>query len=136
MTVAAKVETAVVTKAELSTLAALEARYAEACRLQSEVERSLKSARLALAEKVLGVDVSKELRLMHPENVEKLMSVRQEKGLWKLQRGAPPFVFLKTNEGRYPSWKELYVSEHGEAAADKILAETPKFYSYRVDVAL
>jgi hypothetical protein len=126
----------VVSRDELVTLARLGERYAAAKKAVSDVERSLEAARLALAEKVLGTETTKDLRLMDPEQVEELMADRHKNGLWKAARNAPPFVFLRTSSGRYPAWKSLFVSLQGEAAAEKIVAETPTFYSYRVDVAV
>jgi hypothetical protein len=90
---------------------------------------------LVLAGKVLG-EAAKDLKLMDPEHVEKVISTRFERGLWKAGRRAPPFVFLEVSHGRYPAWKKLYIGELGEAAAEKISAETPTNYSYRVDVAV
>jgi chlorite dismutase len=55
--------------------------------------------------------------------------------VWKCSRNTPPFLFLKTSSGRYPAWRQIYVEMNGEAAAEKITAETPVFYGYRVDVA-
>jgi hypothetical protein len=95
----------------------------------------LKAARLGLAEKVLG-EAAKDLRLMDPEHLENLMAERARLGLWKCSRNTPPFLFLKTSSGRYPAWRQIYVEMNGEAAAEKITAETPIFYSYRVDVAV
>ena len=64
------------------------------------------------------------------------MNVRVDRGHWKLQRKTALFLFLKTSEGGYPSWKDEVIAEKGEAAAELILAATPKRYSYKVDVAL
>jgi hypothetical protein len=130
------IEVAVVSRDELVELACLEDVYAAASKALSEAESSLKVARLALAEKVLGREAAKDLRLMDPEHLEQLMSARAQRGLWKSKRDAPPFVFLKTNSGRYPAWRAIYEAAHGEAAAEKIVAETPTYYSYRVDVAV
>ena len=109
-------------------------RYAATKRAVAEVERALNAARLDLAEKVLGTETAKDLRLMSPEHVENLMATRD--GLWKAARNAPLFVFLTTSSGRYPSWKTEFIALEGEAAAEKIVVETPTFYSYRVDVAV
>jgi len=123
-----------VTKAELLELADWEAKYAEASKALAEAEKQLKPRRLALAVKVLGVESADELKLLEPEQLEKLLEKREKKGLFKVERGAPGFNFVKTSEGRYPAWKQLYISELGEAAADKIAAETPKIFSYRIEV--
>jgi len=134
MTLAASA-TEVVSRDELIELADLETRYAAATKAVSEVERALKAARLSLAEKVLG-EAAEDLRLMDPEHLENLMAERARRGLWKCSRNTPPFLFLKTSSGRYPAWRQIYVEMNGEAAAEKITAETPIFYSYRVDVAI
>jgi hypothetical protein len=134
MSLAASV-TEVVSRDELLELADLETRYAAATKAVSEVERALKAARLGLAEKVLG-EAAKDLRLMDPEHLEKLTAERARRGFWKCSRNTPPFLFLKTSSGRHPAWRQIYVEMNGEAAAEKITAETPIFYSYRVDVAI
>lgn len=126
---------AVVSRDELEELAELERQYADATQSVNLVEKALKAARLGLAEKVLGV-MAETFRTLDPEHIEQLMAARRDRGLWKPQRGAPPFVFLKTSSGRYPAWKSVFIAEHGEAAAEKISAETPTTYSYRVDIAL
>lgn len=125
----------VISRDELEELAELERQYADATESVNLVEKALKAARMGLAEKVLGV-MADTFRTLDPEHVEKLMAARRDRGLWKPARGAPPFVFLKTSSGRYPAWKSVFIAEHGEAAAEKIAAETPTTYSYRVDVAL
>jgi hypothetical protein len=131
-----KIEVELVTRAELLELADLEKSYAEACKEVSDLERRTKAARLSLAQKVLGVESEEQFKKIDPEMLESLMAVREEKGFWQSERKAPPFIFLKTNEGRYPSWKQEFIKVESEAEAEKIVAETPKSYSYRVDVAL
>ena len=126
----------VVSRDELVILARLEERYPAAKKAVLDVEKSVQAARLLLAEKVLDAETAKDLQLMDPEHLEKLMAVRHEKGLWKPGRNAPPFVFLKSSSGRYPAWKSVFIALQGKAAAEKIVAETPTFYSYRVDVAI
>lgn len=128
--------TAVISRDELIELAELEKEYAEATAAVTNVEKAVKAARMALAEKVLGTETSKGLRTLDPDQVEKLMISRREKGLWRAARNAPPFVFLKTSSGRYPSWKAEFILLKSEAAAEKITAETEPVYSYRVDVAV
>jgi hypothetical protein len=126
----------IVSRAELLELAELEKSYAKACREQSDLERRTKAARLSLAQKVLGVESEEQFKRLDPEMLESLMAVREEKGFWRSERKAPPFVFLKTSEGRYPSWKVEFIGIKSEAEAEQIVSATPKSYSYKVDVAL
>jgi len=131
-----KPETQIIRKAELLELASLEQAYSDACKEQADLERRTKAARLALATKVLGVETEEQLKRLDPPTLEELMAVREGKGWWKLERGAPPFLFQKTNEGRYPSWKTEFIAEEGEAKAQMVMAETPRTYSYRIDVVI
>src|SRR5437870_4235810 len=73
----------VVTAAELSELAALEKKYADACKQMSGLERLTKSARLSLAQKVLGVESEEQFKRLDPETLEELMAVREERGYWR-----------------------------------------------------
>jgi hypothetical protein len=131
----AKTPVQVVTTAELVELADLEEQYAELCKSQADIERKTKAARLSLAQKVLGVESAEQFKALDPETLERLMAVREEKGLWKTERRAPPFLFIKTSAGRYPAWREEFIKRASEAEAEKITAGTDKTYSYRVDVA-
>lgn len=131
----AKKPAQIVTAAELLELADLEEQYAELCRTQADIERKTKAARLSLAQKVLGVESAEQFKALDPETLERLMIVRQEKGFWKIERRAPPFLFVKTSAGRYPAWRDEFIKLASEAEAEKITAETDKTYSYRVDVA-
>ena len=133
-TASAKLEAAIVTKDELAQLADREKKYAEAKKKVSSLEKELDFQRMALAEKVLGVKSKDELKKLSPAQVEKLFTKRLEAGDWKPERGAPGFSFVKSNEGRYPAWAQLYVQELGETAAARIKAETPVSYSYAVEV--
>ena len=127
--------TALVTKDELAQLAYLERKYVEAKRKVSELELDLKPLRQQLAEKVLGIKSSEELKALSPKEIEKLYAKRLTAGDWKPERGSPAFVFRKTSEGRYPAWKQLFVGLQGEAAAAEIQSNTPPIYSYTVEVA-
>jgi len=126
----------IVTHAELFDLAQLEKQYSEANKAKDAVERKVKAARLALAQKVLGVKTADELAALDPSTLDELMAVNEQKGVWKSERKAPPFLFLKTWEGRCPSWRDEFVKLKSEAEAEKITAETDKRYAYRVDVAI
>jgi hypothetical protein len=134
-TVAAK-ETALVTKDELLELAAWEDRYVFAKKKVSAAEKELAFRRQALAEKVLGVNSADELKKLTPDTVERRIAKRLEAGDWKPERGAPVFSFLKTNQGRYPSWAQLYIDAMGETAAAEIRKDTPLTYSYSVEVSV
>lgn len=136
MTTATAKEITIVTKGELEDLANWERKSADAKKKVSIAEKELAFRRQSLAEKVLGIKSSDELKQLPPERVQKLFEQRLDSGAWKAERGAPAFAFTKTNEGRYPSWSQLYVDELGETAAEKIRANTPLTYSYRVTVAL
>ena len=127
---------AIVTKDELLELAEWERKYADAKKKSSTAEKELNFRRMSLAEKVLGVMSADELKKLSPPQVQKLYAKRLEAGNWKQERGAPAFVFVKTHEGTYPAWAQLYITELGETAAARIKAETPKAYSYAVEVAL
>lgn len=133
MTTAAK-ETAIVSKNELAELADWERKYVEAKKKVSAAEKELVFRRQSLAEKVLGVKSSEELKKITPAKIQKLQAQRLEVGDWKLERGAPEFLFSKTSEGRYPAWKQLYIGELGETAANAIIADTDVTYSYCVEV--
>lgn len=135
MTTAAAKQTALVSTVELTELADWERKHADAEKKASNAKKELKFRRLALAEKVLGVKSEDELKKLSPKEVEKLHTKRLEAGDWKPERGAPVFSFSKTNEGRYPSWSQLYVEELGETAAAEIRKNTPLTYSYSVEVS-
>jgi hypothetical protein len=135
MTTAAAKQTVLVTKDELFELSKLESDYAKAKKKVSDTEKELKFQRIRLAEKVLGVKSEDELKELSPEQVQKRTVKRLEAGDWKLERGAPIFAFKKTNEGRYPSWSQLYIEELGEPAAAQVRTETPVSYSYCVEVS-
>jgi hypothetical protein len=135
MTSAATKTTLLVTKDELSELADWERKHAEAKKKVSTAEKELEFRRQALAEKVLGVKSKDELKKLSPKEVDRLGAKRLEAGDWKPERGAPAFTFSKTNEGRYPSWSQLYIDELGETAAARVRAETPVSYSYCVEVS-
>lgn len=129
-------ETQIVTEAELLELAELEKHYAEAKKLQSACERKTKAARLSLACKVLGIKTADEFSALDPGKVEALMAERAGLKFWKAERKSPPFVFLKIWEGRNPSWRDEFIKLKSEAEAERLTAETPMAYSYRVDVAV
>ena len=135
MAVALDKQTAIVTKDELMELADWERKYAEAKKRATAAEKELNFRRQSLAEKVLGVKSSDELKQLSPKQVENRYAARLEAGDWKPERGAPGFTFLKTNQGSYPSWSQLYIKEFGETAAAEIRARTPITYSYTVEVA-
>lgn len=135
MAAAAAKQTALVSTVELTELADWERKHAEAKKKVSTAEKELEFRRQALAEKVLGVKSKDELKKLSPKEVEKLHTKRLEAGDWKPERGAPVFSFSKTNEGRYPSWSQLYVEELGETAAARVRNETPLSYSYCVEVS-
>lgn len=136
MPTAAAKQTALVTKDELLELAEWERKSADAKKKASAAEKELKFRRLALAEKVLGVKSEDDLKALTPAQVESRSTKRFDAGDWKTERSAPAFAFLKTNEGRYPSWSQLYIGQMGETAAARVRAETPVSYSYCVEVAL
>ena len=133
---AAKLEAALVTKDELLELAELERKHADAKKKVSAVEKDLEFRRQSLAEKVLGVKSKDELKRLSPEQVLKIYQRRWEREEWRTERGAPEFAFVKTSQGRYPAWREVFIGELGETAAARISAETPTTYSYAVEVSL
>lgn len=135
MSTAATKATALVTKAELLDLADWERKYTAATKQVAAAEKELKFRRQALAEKVLGVESSDELKKLSPQRVDKRFADRLKAGDWKPERGAPEFSFVKTSQGAYPAWKQLYIGEFGETAANEIASKTPIVYSYAVQVA-
>ena len=135
MPTAAAKQTALVTCDELLELADWEKKYADAKKKVTQAETELKFRRQQLAEKVLGVKSSDELKQLSPKEVEKLFAKRLTAGDWKPERGAPVFVFRKTSEGRYPAWSQLFTEKLGETLAAEIRSNTPPTYSYAVEVA-
>lgn len=135
MSATATKQTLIVTKDELTELAEWERKFSKAKKKASEAEKELNFRRQSLAEKVLGLKSSDELKKMAPEKVQKLLAQRFEDGDWKSERDAPDFSFSKTSQGCYPSWSQLYIEELGETAAAAIRANTPITYSYCVEVA-
>jgi hypothetical protein len=127
-------EVAVVSKAELTEIAEWEQKYADAKKKTSAAEKELALLRIRLAEKVLGVKTSDELKRMAPDQVDRRMRKRFADGDWELGRGAPQFSFVKTNQGAYPAWAQVFADELGEAAAQQIRSNTPITYSYAVEV--
>jgi hypothetical protein len=127
---------ALVTKDELLELADSERKYAKANREKAAAEKDLEFRRQSLAEKVLGVKSKDELKRLSPEQVLKIYQRRWEREEWRTERGAPEFAFVKTSQGRYPAWREVFIGELGETAAARISAETPTTYSYAVEVVL
>jgi hypothetical protein len=125
---------AVVTKNELMELADWERKHAAADKKAADAKRELVLRRIQLAEKVLGIKSGDELKTLSPEQVERKMARRLENGDWEMERNAPDFKFVKTNAGRYPAWAQIYASEKGIAAAERIKSETPLTYSYAVEV--
>jgi hypothetical protein len=131
---AAKLETVIVTKDELTELAAAEHKYADLAKKAADAERDVKMRRQQLAEKVLGIKSADELKELPPDKLLKLFEKRWERGDWKAERGAPEFSFVESSHGRYPSWMNLYIGELGETAAARVKAETPISWSYKVAV--
>jgi hypothetical protein len=134
MKTSAKAEPLVVTRAELAELAEWEKKRVEATRALQDAEKQLYPRRLQLAQKVLGVEVEADYRAMDPEKLEKIALRRFKRGLWELGWGAKAFKFVKVWEGRTPAWKELFIAHAGELAAAKAQADTPKLYSYKIEV--
>lgn len=128
-------ETAIVTKAELVELREWEADFAKYKKKASEAEKQVDVLRLALAQKVLGVESEDELKLLSLEKVQKLYAKRHADGRWELGKGAPVFAFDQVSKGRYPAWKKLFSAKLGALAALQAVTETPETYSYRVEVA-
>jgi hypothetical protein len=136
MPTAVKIAAYIVTKDELLSLAMWEGKYVEAKKKVSMAEKELAFRRQQLAEKVLGVKSTAELKELSPAQVENRFAKRLEASDWKPERGAPEFSFVKTNQGQYPSWSQLYIQKLGETAAAQVRAETPISYSYAVEVSL
>lgn len=136
MTTATKTIGVLVSTSELTELATWEKKYSDAKKKVSEAEKELAFRRQSLAEKVLGIKSADDLKALAPDRVHKLFLKRLESGDWRPERGAPEFSFTKSNEGRYPSWSQLYIEELGETAAARVRAETPLTYSYKVEVSL
>lgn len=130
-----KLEPAVITRVELRELAEWELKLAGAKRLVAEAEKQLYPRRLAIAKKVLGTDLEADYRAMDPQELERLMLRRFDRGLWQYGYGAKTFRFVQTWAGRTPAWKELYIAEAGELAAANAEANTPKRYAYRIEVS-
>lgn len=128
------VQTEEVTRAELLELKAAEEAYAKASKALTEAENAVKPLRLALAEKVLGIKTADELKAMAPETVAARMVKRSRIGLWAKNSNAPRFEFVKTSQGRYPSWRAEFIAIRGEVAAENITRLTPTIYGYKVDV--
>lgn len=125
---------ATVTRKELVELRDAEQALAEASKALSAAEAKVKPLRMKLAEKTLGAMTEADYRKLDPDAIGLLMGNRLKKGLFEIVRGAPAFKFEKTASGRYPSWKAEFVLAMGQAAADKITADTPTLFSYRVQV--
>ena len=134
-TAALKTETAIVTTVELTELADAERKYAEAKKKESAAKKAVEFHRQRLAEKVLGVKSSDELKELTPKQVENRYSQRLEAGDWKQEKGSPAFSFIKTSQGAHPKWRDLYEEAFSETAADEIAMKTPITYSYAVEVA-
>lgn len=134
--IAVKTSAVVVTADELNEIAGWERKYAEAKKKASAAEKELNFQRIRLAQKVLGVKTSEELKRLSPAQVEKLQRKRLADGDWRPERNAPEFSFVKTNEGCYPAWSQLFADEICEPAAQQIRANTPVTYSYCVEVSL
>ena len=128
--------TVVVTKAELLELAEWEREYAKASKKIADAKKELEFRRLVLAEKVLGIKSADELKALTPEQITKKAAKRLENGEWEPGHGAPEFSFVKTNQGRYPAWSQLYAADLGFSAVARIKAETPVTYSYAVEVSV
>jgi len=124
----------VISRAELSELSDWEKKRAEAARALQDAEKQLYPRRLQLAQKVLGIELEEEYRAMDPEQLEKVALRRFQRGIWELGWGAKDFKFVKTWEGRSVHWKELFIAHAGELAAAKAQADTPKLFSYKVEV--
>ena len=135
MPTAAAKQTALVTKDELFEIADWERKYADAKKKASAAEKELAFRRQSLAEKVLGVTSSDELKKLTPDQVQKKLVKRLEAGDWKAERGAPEFEFVKTSSGSYPAWAQIFKAQMGTSAAARISAETPTTYSYAVEVS-
>jgi hypothetical protein len=134
MPAAAKLETLIVTKDELTELAQAETIYAFLAKKVADAERDVKIRRQQLAEKVLGIKSADELKELAPDKLLKLFEKRWERGDWKAERGAPEFSFVESSHARYPSWMNLYIAELGETAAARVRSETPISWSYKVAV--
>jgi hypothetical protein len=132
---AATKQTALVTKDELTELADWERKHSDATKRVTAAEKELKFRRQQLAEKVLGVKSSEDLKKLSPKQVEKRAADRLEAGDWKPERGAPEFQFVKTSQGSYPAWKQEFIKAQGETAANEIAANAPVVYSYSVEVS-
>lgn len=124
----------VVTKDELLELAEWERKYADAKKRTSAAEKEVNFRRQSLAEKVLGLKSSDEMKKLSPRQVDKLFTDRRAEGDWKPERGAPIFSFVETSHGSYPAWKQIYIGEFGESAAAGIVNDTPVTHSYAVEV--
>src|ERR1039458_7139768 len=105
-TAALKTETALVTTLELTELADAERKYAEAKKKESAAKKAVEFHRQRLAEKVLGVNSSDELKKLTPKQVENRYANRLEAGDWKPEKGAPSFNFVQTSQGSYPKWRD------------------------------
>jgi hypothetical protein len=129
-------KTSVVTKAELLELAEWEQEYALATKKVADAKKELDFRRVQVAEKVLGIKSSEELKTLSPDQVERRIAKRLEAGDWRPQANAPEFAFVETSHGSYPAWSKLFIEKLGESAANKIRTETPVNYSYSVQVTL
>jgi hypothetical protein len=93
MTSTAIKQTLIVSKDELTELAAWEHKYADAEKKASAAKKELTFRRQSVAEKVLGVKSADELKLLAPEKIQKLYAQRLAAGEWRPERGAPEFTF-------------------------------------------
>ena len=125
----------VVTKGELKEIRELEAEKSELAHAMSEVEKKLKPKVLGLAEKVLGVTSADEFKTLSPTEVETRLIRRLEQKKWRCGPGAGFFQFVKTSEGRYPKWKDLFIKATSASRAEQEAADAPKIYSYRIEVS-
>jgi len=128
------VATQTVTRKELIELRDAEETLTKASRAKSLAEHKVKPLRMALAEKVLGVKTEAEYRAWNPDEILRIINRRMDHEAFEVVRGCPSFVFEQTAAGRYVAWQSAYISEMGQAAADRLTAETPTLYSYRVHV--
>jgi hypothetical protein len=135
MPTAAAKSTLLVSTDEIEELARWEKKYSFANKKLGEAKRELDFRRQALAEKVLGVNSTDDLKKLSPDQIVKISAKRFAAGDWKPERGCPEFEFKQTSAGRYPAWSQLYVAELGETAAARVRTETPLTHSYMVEVS-
>lgn len=65
------------------------------------------------------------------EDISRITPEQVAKALENVESEAA-FIITKTNEKRYPSWKDEFTAIKGELAVNAIIEETPYSYGYKI----